>query len=73
MKGPSGRLRLILRRTWECPNCCLRKHTDGTLTFKFCPVCERTNEKPIPMALVEDGFVPYRQKPNNSNNTPPAN
>lgn len=55
MKGPSGRLRLDVRRVWECPMCHRRQKTSGSVVNLLCD-CQAKSDPPRQtwMMLVEE-------------------
>jgi hypothetical protein len=54
MKGPSGRSKFDLRRTWECPVCGRRLRTDGRVVHRLCECGAReTPPRQIWMRLIE--------------------
>ncbi len=53
MKGPSGRRRHPIRRTWECAHCHKRSVTTGRVVQMLC-TCTASNEKPVWMTIVQD-------------------
>jgi hypothetical protein len=53
MKGPSGRRRHPMRRTWECPMCHKRLLTSGKAAHMMC-TCTLDPDRPIWMQLVQE-------------------
>ncbi len=53
MKGPSGRRRHPIRRTWECPQCKKRTITSGKVVHLLCS-CTTDPARPTWMALVDE-------------------
>lgn len=53
MKGPSGRRRHPIRRTWECPQCHKRLITTGETVHVLC-ACTIDPDRPVWMQLVHE-------------------
>jgi hypothetical protein len=54
MKGPSGRAKFAIRRTWECPVCQRRQQTGGNVVTLPC-TCTLPGEAGHPwMRLVDE-------------------
>ena len=54
MKGPGGRLRFDIRRSWECAVCHRRELTSGDVVSRLC-VCSAKSDPPrkVWMKLIE--------------------
>ena len=59
MKGPSGRLRLQIRRLWQCPACGRREWTSGQVVTRACTCTPADASHPVWMTLVADHQNPY--------------
>jgi hypothetical protein len=55
MKGPYERLKYVLWRVWECPECQHHERTSGDVTFMYCRCQANNNSKKVCMHLIKDG------------------
>jgi hypothetical protein len=62
MKGPANRLKLIVRRMWQCPRCQRRVLTAGSVVFQAC-TCAPTEPAPAWMQLIEEPRHKPRSEP----------
>jgi hypothetical protein len=53
MRGPSGRVKYVIRRTWECPACQRRVFTYGRVVHLAC-LCTPPEQPPRWMRLVDE-------------------
>lgn len=53
MRGPSGRGKYVVRRTWECPACKRRAFTSGKVVHLAC-TCAPPDMPPQWMRLVDE-------------------
>lgn len=53
MRGPSGRAKYVVRRTWECPACRRRVVTPGKIAHLAC-TCAPAEGPPRWMQLVDE-------------------
>jgi hypothetical protein len=74
MRGPSGRLKHRVQRTWRCPRCGKSVTTSGSVTTMACPACPDDTQgtpawmtpddpktrapRPMPIAGEEPGHAP---------------
>ena len=61
MKGPRGRWKFDLRRTWHCPLCQKRAHTGGQVASRAC-VCSPSLDAPNWMVLHEENLRPFQRQ-----------
>jgi hypothetical protein len=54
MKGPYGRLKFVIRRLWQCPNCQRRAWTTGQVVTRACSCSAPGDGPPVWMTLVEE-------------------
>jgi len=54
MKGPSGRLRHRVRRSWHCPVCGRQRATSGAVVTLACDRCPVDAARPTWMRLIEE-------------------
>lgn len=59
MKGPGNRLKLVIRRAWECPRCRRRTITPGSVVYQAC-TCMDGADGPVWMRLVADPVSPRK-------------
>jgi hypothetical protein len=64
MKGPGNRLKLQIRRLWECPRCRRRLVTAGSVVYQACTCAPAdAGSHSVWMQLIEDPTPPRKPEP----------
>jgi hypothetical protein len=62
MKGPGNRIKFVIRRVWECPQCARRLLTPGSVAQQPCN-CRPPDPEggPVWMRLIKDALRTSRR------------